>query len=157
MRSGHSPAGNTESSLTNSLRIFVSYTPFQDAHSTFRKVFPDPTHCTPLPSPLSCTCVPSQAVHVNHISRDHYVTYNATAGEGTSGEARCAAVVTSRDFQQEPHSEKGVTNRTLNADGTPALDENPFSSFDRWFRGGEPIVLETPRLVFSGGSLFYGL
>lgn len=153
----NSPAGGTESSLTNSLRVFVSFTPVHLAQSTFRKVFPDPAHCAPLPSPRSCTCVPSQAVRVDHLSRDHYVTYNATAGEDTSGAARCAAVVPNRDFQQEPHSEKGATAHSLNADGTPVLDENPFVSFDRWFHGGETTVLEMPRLLSPGGSLLYAL
>lgn len=157
MRSVHSPAGGTESSLTNSLRIFVSYTPLQTAHTTFRKLFPDPAHCTSLPSPLSCTCVPSQAVRVDHLSRDHYVLYDPDAGAGSSGAAHCASVVPSSDFQQETHSENGTTAPRLDVDGTPALEESPFSSFERWFHGGEMIVLETPRLVTPKDTLLYGL
>ncbi|KAK8812071.1 hypothetical protein WA538_000703 [Blastocystis sp. DL] len=83
--------------------------------------------------------------------------YDPDAGVGSSGVAHCASVVPSSDFQQETHSENGTTAPMLDADGTPALEESPFSSFERWFHGGETIVLETPRLVTPKGTLLYGL
>ena len=91
-------AGSTEPSITNNLRLFVSYSPVQLIHTVFRKFQPKPASCSSLPSTTSCTCVPTSTVGYDRLSSDYRVYYDPTACNNCS--ALCEVYSPIDDFQE---------------------------------------------------------
>lgn len=148
-------AGSTEPTLLNNLRLFVSYSPVQYIHTVFRKFQPEPAFCPSLPSTASCECVPTDTVEYDKLASDYRVYYNPTACTNCS--ALCEVYAPISDFQVSPREETGKTSPTMDSDGTPLLERDPFKSFSYWFHSSvhsRALFGWMPRLRVTSGQQY---